>query len=247
MTQAIIYIIGLLIIGGLLGYVIVKYVPLKLKPLVNLVLLALTILFSYNIYKSIYGPVKFNQIKVKRYKKIVAKLKDIRNVELAHREITGDYAGNFDSLVRFVDTAKYVITQQRDSSYKYFDKAYGIEKDKDTILIDTLGYVPVKDSLFKNSNRYKTMMFVPIPGKEKQVKFELKTGYVTKSNVKVPVFRVRVDKSLVLYDQEPDLVAQEKTIKSTKEINGGYIQVGSLDEVKDSGNWPKLYDIDENK
>ncbi len=245
MTQAIIYIIVLFIIGFLLAYVIVKYVPIKLKPVVNLLLLALAIFFGTKIYGSIYGPVKFNQTKVKRYSKIVAKLKDIRNSELAHREIIGNYTGSFDSLISFIDTAKFVITQQRDSSFKYFDKAYGIEKDKDTVLIDTLGFVPVKDSLFKNSNRYKKMMWVPLKGKEKQIKFELANGYVTKSNVKVPVFRARVDKALVLYDQDPDLVAQEKTIKSTKEINGGYIQVGSLDEIKDSGNWPKLYDIDD--
>ncbi len=243
MGNAILYIILLLIIGFIVAYLILKYVPLKFKPILNLIFLALAIFFSYNIYNSIYEPVKFNKTKIRRYKKIINKLKDIRNAEIAHRDVTGDYTGNFDSLIKFIDTAKFVITEQRDSSYKYYDKAYKIDREKDTIIIDTLGYASVKDSLFKNDNRYKEMMWVPIPGKEKQVKFELKHSYVTKSNVKVPVFMARVDKGLVLYDQNPDLVAQEKTIKSTKEINGPYIQVGSLDEVTDSGNWPKLYDI----
>ncbi len=243
MGNVILYIIVLLVIGFIAAYLVVKYVPLKLKPILNLILLALAFYFSYNIYNSIYEPVKFNKTKVQRYKKIIAKLKDIRNAELAHREVTGDYTANFDSLISFIDTAKFVITQQRDSSYKYFDKARGIERERDTVIVDTLGLASVKDSLFKNNNRYKEMMWVPIPGKEKQVKFELKKGYLTKSNVKVPVFMARIDKALVLYDQNPDLVAQEKNIKSTKEINGPYIQVGSLDEVTDSGNWPKLYDI----
>jgi len=245
MTTIIFYIIGLFVIGFLLAWALVKYVPLKFKPIINLILLALAVYFSYNIYQSIYEPVKFNKVKVERYQKIVDRLKDIRNAELAHREVTGDYSDNFDSLVKFIDTAKFTITQQRDSSYKYFDKAYGIEKEKDTVLIDTLGFASIKDSLFKNSDRYKEMMWVPIPGKEKQVKFELKKDYLTKNQVKIPVFMARVDKAEVLYDQNPDLVAQEKTIKSTKEINGPYIQVGSLDEINDSGNWPKLYDINE--
>jgi len=232
-----------IILGLIVAYLITKYVPLKYKPIINLILLALALYFSYKIYNSIYEPVQFNKTKVERYKKVIAKLKDIRNAELAHREVTGDYTDNFDSLVSFIDTAKFVITQQRDSSYKYFDKARRIERERDTVIIDTLGFASVKDSLFKNDNRYKEMMWVPIPGKEKQVKFELKKGYLTKSNVKVPVFMARVDKALILYDQNPDLVAQEKNIKSTKEINGPYIQVGSLDEVTDSGNWPKLYDI----
>ncbi len=236
-----------LILGIALAYAIVKYVPLQFKWIINISLLIIALFLGYKIYDSVYAPVKFNKEKVKRYKKIVEKLKDIRNAELAHREVNGDYTGSFDSLVKFIDTAKFVITQQRDSSYKYFDKAYGIEKNKDTVIIDTLGYASVKDSLFKNDSRYKDMMWVPIPGREKQVKFELKHGYLKRSNVKIPVFVARVDKSEVLYDQPKVLVAQEKNIKSTKEINGPYIQVGSLDEVNDSGNWPKLYDIGDKK
>ena len=236
-----------LILGILLAYAVVKFVPLKLKWLLNLLLLAIALFLGLKIYNSIYAPVRFNKIKVQRYQKIVNRLKDIRDAELAHREVTGDYTGSFDSLVQFIDTAKFVITQQRDSSYKYYDKAYGIEKMKDTVLIDTLGFASVKDSLFKNDNRYKEMMWVPLPNKEHKTKFELKNGYLTSSNVKMPVFMARVDKSIVLFDQPKDLIEQEKNIKSTKEINGPYIQVGSLDEITDSGNWPKLYDIGDNK
>jgi len=243
MTEILIYIFVLALFALAFAFVVIKYVPLKFKWLINLILLIAALFLGYKIYNSIYDPVKFNQEKVKRYQKIVERLKDIRNAELAHREVTGDYTSSFDSLIRFIDTAQFVITQHRDSSYKYYDKAYGIEKFKDTVLIDTLGFASVKDSLFKNDERYKEMMWVPIPGKEKQVKFELKHGYLKRSNVKIPVFMARVDKSLILYDQNKDLVAQEKNIKSTKEINGPYVQVGSLDEVNDSGNWPKLYDI----
>jgi len=243
MITIILIIIFFILIGFGLAYLIVNYVPLKFKWVVNLILLALALFLGYKIYNSIYAPVKFNKIKVERYQKVVDRLKDIRKAELAHREVTGDYTGTFDSLIKFIDTAQFVITQQRDSSYKYFDKAFGIEKEKDTVLIDTLGFASVKDSLFKGDNRYKEMMWVPIPGREKQVQFELKHGYLKRSNVKIPVFMARVDKAEILYDQDKDLVAQEKNIRSTKEINGPYIQVGSLEEVNDSGNWPKLYDI----
>jgi hypothetical protein len=245
MLELVIYTIVLFILVVASSYAAVKYLPLNARPIANLVLLLLAVFFGYQIYESVNAPVKFNKIKVERYTKIVKKLKDIRNAELAHKEVTKSYTNSFDNLVKFIDTAKFVITQQRDSSYMYFDKNIQIEKSKDTVLIDTLGYASVKDSLFKNDNRYKTMMWVPIPGKEKQVKFELKTGKVNKSNVDVEVFMARVDKALVLYDQNKDLISVEKNIKSTKEINGPYIQVGSVDDVNDSGNWPKLYDIDE--
>jgi hypothetical protein len=246
MLELTIYAILLLLSMVVLSFLAVKYLPLKARPFANLVLLLLALFFGYKIYESVNAPVRFNKIKVERYAKVVKKLKDIRNAELAHKEVTKSYTNSFDDLVKFIDTAKFVITQQRDSSFMFLDKVHGnIEVSKDTVLIDTLGYASVKDSLFKNDNRYKTMMWVPIPGKEKQVKFELKTGKVNKSNVDVEVFMARVDKALVLYDQNKDLISVEKNIKSTKEINGPYIQVGSIDDVNDSGNWPKLYDIEE--
>jgi len=235
-------ILALLIIA--LSYAIFKYLPLKAKPIVNLVLLLIAGYLGYQIYESIDAPVRFNTEKVKRYAKVIKVLKDIRNSELAHQEVTGKYTDSFDNLIKFIDTAKFTITQQRDSSFMRFDKIQNIDVDIDTVVIDTLGFVPVRDSLFKQDLRYKEMMWVPIPGKEKQVKFELKTGVVNKSNIDVPVFMARVDKAEVLYDQNKDLIIVEKNIKSTKEINGPYIQVGSLDEVNDSGNWPKLYDIE---
>ena len=245
MSEIIIYIIILLVVVAALAYATVKYLPLNARPIVNLVLLLIAGFLGYQIYESVDAPVRFNTEKVKRYTKVVKVLKDIRNSELAHKEVTGKYTNSFDNLVKFIDTAKFTITQQRDSSFMYFDKVRGIDDSKDTVLIDTLGFVSVRDSLFKNDARYKNMMWVPIPGKDKKIKFELKTGSVNKSNVDVEVFMARVDKSKVLYDQNKDLITIEKNIKSTKEINGPYIQVGSIDDVNDSGNWPKLYDIEE--
>jgi len=217
----------------------------KIIPLINIFLILVSGYLAYKIYDSITAPVRFNKIKKERYAKVIDRLKDIRDSEVAMRTITGDYTASFDSLIRFVDTARFPIIQQRDSVVKKFDKFRNIEVEEEIIIIDTLGYIPVKDSLFKNDNRYKEMMWVPIPGREKQVKFELRKGYVEKGEVKLPVFEARVAKREILYDQPEDLVKQEENVISTEEINGPYIKVGSLEEVTTSGNWPKLYDIKE--
>ena len=54
--------------------------------------------------------------------------------------------------------ANYTITQQRDSSYMQYDKTYQIDMLEEVTLTDTLGFVAVKDSLFKNSDRYQTLV-----------------------------------------------------------------------------------------
>lgn len=223
----------------------------KLSPgavkIINFILFLISLYLGYLIYNSITAPVRFNQIKRERYAKVISRLKDIRDSEIAFRTVTGDYTASFDSLVHFVDTAKFTITQRRDSVIKVFNKFLGFPEDKEIVIIDTLGFVPVKDSLFKNSDRYKEMQWVPIPGREHQVKFELKKGKLKKGEVYVPVFMARVHKKEVLYDQPKDLVEQELNIIGTEEVNGPYIQVGSLDDVTTSGNWPKLYDIQDKR
>ena len=118
-------------------------------------------------------------------------------------------------------------------------KQFGIDMYTDIVIIDTLGFVSVKDSLFKNSNRYKTMMNVPAakPG----AKFELEAGYISQSDINMPVFEARVKKSIILFDLDPDWVSIENKVISVEEVNGDVLKVGSMSEVNTNGNWPKTY------
>ncbi|SIR00706.1 hypothetical protein [Maribacter ulvicola] len=211
-----------------------------MKTIIQIVLWIGCIALGYFIYNSITGPIKFKEVKEERYSQVVAKLKDIKNAQEAYKTVNGKYANDFNSLIRFIDTGKYVITQQRDSSFMEFDKAYGIDMLKEFKIIDTLGTVSVKDSLFKADNRYKSLMDVPTAANGE--KFTMKAGFVEKSGYKAPVFEAKVDKEVVLYDQPKDLLSREKAALSVEEVNGPSIYVGSLDEVSTSGNWPPIYD-----
>ncbi len=212
-----------------------------MKLVIQLVLWIAIIFLGYLVFNSIYEPIKFNEVKEARYAKVIENLKDIRDAELAHRTVTGQFEGNWDSLVRFIDTAQFTLTQRRDTmemdeEYRY---SYGVDRSIEIVLIDTLGYKSVKDSLFKGSDRYKTMMNVPVKGVDAQ--FELQAGSVDKSGSQIPVFVARIAKNILLNDQDKDLVNQEKEIVGVDNVNGAYIQVGSMEDIKTSGNWPKVY------
>ncbi|WP_036155701.1 hypothetical protein [Maribacter forsetii] len=211
-----------------------------MKTIIQIVLWIGCIALGYFIYNSITGPIKFKEVKIERYSQVIAKLKDIKNSQEAYKTVNGKYANDFNSLIRFIDTGKYVITQQRDSSFMEFDKAYGIDMLKEMKIIDTLGTVSVKDSLFKSDGRYKSLMDVPTAANGE--KFTMKAGFVEKSGYKAPVFEAKVDKEVILYDQPKDLLSREKAALSVEEVNGPTIYVGSLDEVSTSGNWPSIYD-----
>ena len=222
-----------------------KFIPSKFKPFLSIALWLLIGFLGYQTYMSIYEPIQFNKLKNKRYVQVIESLKDIRDSQLAHRQVTGQFAKKFDNLIKFIDTAEYTITQRRDSSIidEALTKLYGVDTYKDILIIDTLGFVPVKDSLFKTSDRYKSMMNVPV-GKEGS-KFQLKAGYIEQNNINIPVFEALVKKSDILFDQNKDLVSQENQVVSVDGVNGPALKVVSMDEVNTTGNWPKTYGSNE--
>ena len=226
-------------------YLIDKYVPKKYKPFILVGLWTLIIYLGYITFMSIYGEIQFNQLKEKRYKVVIENLKDIRDSELAHRTVTGQFEGNWDSLVKFIETEKFTITQRRDSTVidKELTRIYGVDTTKDIVIIDTLGFVPVKDSLFGADPRYKTMMYIPTLNDGQ--KFDLKAVVLEQNGVNIPVFEASVSKKILLFDQDENLVDLESEVKSVEGVNGPTLKVGSMDEVNTNGNWPKNYSKDQ--
>ena len=211
-----------------------------MKTVLKLVLWVLSIVFAYMIYLSVNAPIEFKKVKQERFTAVINVMKDIRNAQEAHKTVKGEYAADFNALVKFVDSSQYIITQQRDSSFYEFNKVYRIDMLKEVKIIDTLGFVSVKDSLFKNDMRYKNMMNVPFAANGEKFKMEAKV--IRKNDYRVPVFKISVDKKTILYDQDPDLLAAENAQVSVDEVNGSQIIVGSLVDVSNSGNWPPIYD-----
>jgi len=216
-----------------------------MKTIIQIVLWIACIGFGYLIYQSVTGPIQFKKVKQERFSKVVSKLKDIRNSQEAYKTVTGKYANDFKTLISFVENGKYTITQQRDSSYMEMDKTYGIELLKEVKIIDTLGFVSVRDSLFKNDDRYKSLMNVP--GATGGEKFEMKSTIIDKGGYKAPVFEAKVKKNVVLGDQPKDMLDRENAQVSVEEVNGDVIKVGSLEQVSTSGNWPPIYDKKEDQ
>tara|TARA_B110000116_G_scaffold119018_2_gene103171 strand:+ start:886 stop:1554 length:669 start_codon:yes stop_codon:yes gene_type:complete len=212
----------------------------KYMRVIKAVLWVLIIFFSYMVYSSINAPIKFNEVKNERFLKVIDKLKDIRNAQIAYKSVNGVYADNFDGLIKFIDTAQYTLTQKRDSSYLQYDRVYRIDMLREVVVIDTLGFASVKDSLFGNSNRYKNMAQIPIKGID--ATFSINSDVIDKNGYNVPVFEVRVSKDIILFDQNKTLLKQEKALMSVDGVNGPDLVLGSMTEVSSNGNWPTTYD-----
>ena len=179
-----------------------------MKRVLQIVLWVLSLFFAYKIYDAVNTPIKFNKVKNERYAKVIDRMKDIRMAQIAHKDVKGVYANNFDSLVKFIDEGIFTLIEKRDSSYMEYDKVYRIEMLREIIVTDTLGFVSVKDSLFKESEQYKEMAKVPVEGTDAE--FNITSKVISKNGYRVPVFEVKVDKKVILHDQDEYLLEEER-------------------------------------
>ena len=240
----------LLFLSPFIAIGIVYYVKTSMqdkhRPYILGSLWVLILVFASLLFKSIYNEIKFDEVKNARYQVVIKNLKDIRDTQLAHRTVKGVFQDNWDSLVKFVEIDSFTITQRRDSSVldKEMTKRYGgVKTYKDIVIVDTLGLVSVKDSLFGFDDRYLRMMNVPF-SKNDQTKFQLKAGFLNQNGIDIPVFESFVRKRVILHDQSLNLVLKENQVQSVDGVNGPTLKIGSMNEVNTNGNWPKNYSKD---
>jgi hypothetical protein len=250
MTAIYLLLVFVLIIA--LIFVVVKFIGKSensnLKKILSLVFVLLSVFFLYLIYGTVQEPIEFEKLKEKRYKVAVEKFIEIKSVQQAYKNKHGKYTHNLDSLITFIENEEFVIVERKDSSVVDASRnaAYGISGAngggyrKDIVNIKEIGRVKIKDSLFKNSDRYKELDVVKIQGLE-PLKIKMESGMMDYKETKVPVFKATLKKDLLLSDQKKVFIMKENKSQSVEGINGLEIVLGSMEEVNLSGNWPKKY------
>jgi len=166
---------------------------------------------------------------------VIENLKTIRDAEIAYAEVNRRFTDNYATLVSFIDTAKFAITEVK--NIVVTEQRGRITIDVEKRVVDTVGFEPVINSF--EGRDYKNMMNVP----GTDAKFDLKIGSVEKvQGVKASVFQAKIDKEVVLHGLNKDLIRQEKEALGGINVPGESIVVGSLEDVNSNGNWPPFYD-----
>lgn len=239
--MTILIIVASILVTGLLAYAIVNFIPRKFHWIMSIVLLGLAALLIFKINFEIRKPIKFNKEKRVKYSKVIEHLKILRDAEVAHKKVIGAYTSDGESLIQFIDTAKFAVTQTRNVP-KTINIGGGITKEIEIRVVDTIGYEDVKASFIGRD--YKNMLL--IPGTDE--KFKIEVGEVEKIvGLVAPVFEIKVDKALILKGMDINLIKQEKEAIGGEEVRGEFIRVGSLTEVSEDGNWPPFYDQRDNE
>jgi apolipoprotein N-acyltransferase len=226
---------------------ILRNVPKKVYPVISILLLGVIGLLAYKNYQSIAGPVEFGKLKEKRYQQVVNQMIKIRQAQLAHKEITGDYQEDINKLATFVDTAEFALTVKRDTTIadEKKNRAFGLDPQTggyylEKVLVDTVGFKSIKDSLFSNTDVAQLLKY-KFEGATNQIKLEV--SEIQDDENFIPVFKATAYKKDILADQPDNFVRPELEVKAVEQIDGEAIIVGSLDEVSTSGNWPRQYAV----
>ena len=197
-----------------------------MNNVIKIVLLVIILVLAYLIYDSIMRPVRFNKEVDKRNKAIVQKLIDIRSAEITFKAIHGKYVSDFDSLIDFLKTGEIpVVKMIPDPEDTTFTKT----------IRDTIGNIPVLDSLFGKRTDFNVAEFKYIPFTDKQV-FSLDAGTIEKGGVKVHVFESSALYNLFLKGLDKQMVINLIASKEQMERFPG-LKVGSMDEASTDGNW----------
>jgi hypothetical protein len=155
---------------------------MNLTRILSIVLFLVSIGLAFYLYESIHSTIEFRASIAETEKQITDKLAVIREAEKAFLEQHGRYTSNWDSLINFIENGRVPITNRTE---KITQLSYGEEKVE--VIIDTLGYMPAKDRIFKKNYTVNAAADGTFRG------FMVKEGdYVTKSS---PAYRLRMKDS----------------------------------------------------
>ena len=201
-----------------------------MKIVIKLVLLVVIVLLGYFVVESIMEPVRFNKEKDLREDQVIQKLEDIRASQLAYKAMNGTYMADWDTLIMFIKDSKFPIIKE-------------VADPNDTtntlIIRDTLGYMPIVDSLFSHREGFNAdhLKFVPIPNKFfNNEKFELNCGAIKRGGMDVNVFECQVPYDIILKGLDKQLIINlNKKVTEMNRYPG--LKIGSMTEASTEGNW----------
>ncbi|MEQ9404448.1 MAG: hypothetical protein RIM99_12720 [Cyclobacteriaceae bacterium] len=154
---------------------------------------------------------------------IINQLKMIREAEVAYLAVNGQYTSDWDKLIAFVDSGNFYITERTET---VFELSYGA--DSIMVTIDTLGTVPVKDSIFTAAKwpKFNLQTLAIVPGVSPETRFVLWADKITKSGVDVNVIEV-------VNPRPVDPERKEDSERNTRKP----LRFGSRTSVTVAGNW----------
>lgn len=192
---------------------------MNLNKILSIVFLVVALGLGYLLYESVDSVMEEEKRIARTEARIIEKLQMLREAQIAYQGARGEYAGTWEELKNFIQNGDIFIVQRTETT-KLLD--YGEEEV--TVTMDTLGSVPVIDSLFNESKYpdFNLEALAVVPGSGGQ-QFEFFANKIERSGRQIGVFEIR----------DPAPINPNRR----RNNNERALKVGSRTDASTSGNW----------
>lgn len=205
-----------------------------LMGLVAVVVLAL----GYVTVKSILDPVQFDKQQELREAVLQKQLKKIATYQEEYNKVHGKFA-TAEELTEFLNNGKvYYVRSEGEITESMREQGLTVEQAvaKGLIKRDTV-WVSAKDSLIKDGTDIATLFDVLSTGNKIEVEVGNLEQEVGKDTINVSVFEARIPFESYLADLDKGRLVQKKEDLKRKKKSYPGLRIGSLEEVRLTGNW----------
>ncbi len=192
---------------------------MNVKLIANIALSVVVVGLAFWLYYIIREPIVFEKEKKVRYEKTIQRLKDIRTAQLAYKDLKGQFARNFDQLVRTIKFDSIPVVKAIGEVPDSLTEAEAVLRG--LVIRDTV-FEPLLQKTFPAGMNVDSLPYIPFSNE----KFSINAGDIKKNNVKIQVFEVSAPERIVLNG------LNEKFIDLKHEL-----RVGSMIEPTYTGNW----------
>ncbi|MFZ1749243.1 MAG: hypothetical protein WAU01_03595 [Saprospiraceae bacterium] len=195
-----------------------------MRKVINIVLILLTATLAYWLYSSIKDPIEFHSERDKRKDAVVSSLKKIQVAQDVYRMVRGDYANNFDSLVKVISTENIEIAKL---------EADPNDPTNQDLFVKTVTYRLASDSLYAilgSKFSLDSLRYIPFAGGKS---FDIDADTMTYQNSLVNVVQVgtRYKDFMGVY-ADPRYKKYDKFYDPDKQL-----KFGDMSSPNTNGNW----------
>ena len=190
-----------------------------MRLIISLVLAAIVAFLAYMLYMNIKEPITFHAEKQVREEKVYQKLDNIREAQTIFKDITGQFAHNFDTLAMVLKTDSIE-----------FVNVIG-DPDSEEEFITTYTYTPAIDSIKAMGINLDSLKYVPYSSTGKT--FDIQADTITYQQTLVHVCEVGTR-----YKEFMGKYANEKFARYDNLYKpGGQVKFGNMSKPTLNGNW----------
>ncbi len=190
------------------------------------------------LYNCIMRPVKFDNEYNRRSDEVIVKLKDIRTIQETYKLAKGEFCGDFDSLMLFMEEGKVPMVRKTGTLPDDMTEAEALKQGilkRDTTYVNPTEKLYEENKLLTPKGQLSDLRYIPYSEGGKQ-QFSIEAKKISKSGIEVSVFLVTAPIESYTFGMDRQDVINRKAELEDKNKYTGW-KVGDLEQPITDGNW----------